>query len=115
MTNPALDLWKEDIDEPIRQARENVECWHTQWGPTFSGHVKVGGSEATAETRVVGDPVIAERITSQTRLPFGFEQAGAMFAERDRLRALAAECGDTMPSAAEITAQAVKNTQETAQ
>ena len=110
----ALDIWKEEIDEPIRKARQNVEDWHARFGGELSGYVKVGKSEETAEKRIVGDPVIAGRIEALTRLPFGPDRASAMFAERDRLRELAAECGDMMPSPAEITAMAVANVKEIA-
>lgn len=102
----ALDAWKEEIDEPIRKARQNVEDWHARFGGELSGFVRVGGSEETAEKRIVGDPILAERIEQRTRLPIGVD-ARAMFAERDRLRELAAECGDIMPSISAITVRAV--------
>lgn len=109
----ALDQWKEEIGEPVRKARENVEKWHDRWGGTFSGFVRVGKDEESAETRMVGDAALAEKIMTQTRLPAGVDPS-AMFTERDRLRELAAECGDIMPSPAAITAQAIENLKEAA-
>ncbi len=96
----------------VAKAHKNVDDWVARYGAMFSGGVKIGTSKETADRRVVGDPSLAESLGSVTRLSFGFDQAGAMVSERDRLRELAAECGDIMPSAAAITAQAVANTKE---
>lgn len=111
----ALDAWKEEIDEPVRKARESIDRWQDRFGGAFSGFVRVGTSEETAQTRVVGDAVLANRIQTQTRMPFGIERASALFTERDRLRELAAECGDIMPTSAAITQQAIANIKEAAQ
>jgi len=62
MTAP-LAFWAEEIAEPVAKAHRNVEAWHQRFGGTFSGHVKVGKNDAIAETRIVGDAALADKIT----------------------------------------------------
>lgn len=96
-----------------QKAHKQVDDWAAKYGAMFSGHIKVGASEESATTRVLGDPVIAEKVVASTRLPASLDPS-AMFTERDRLRALTAECGDIMPSPAAITARAIENIKEKA-
>lgn len=110
-----LSFWAEAIDEPVAKARRNVEAWHEQFGAMFSGHVKVGKSEESAETRVVGDPQLAAQVSGHTKLPPAlFAHAGAVFAERDRLKVEAAETGQTITDA-EATAYAIANVSQSLQ
>lgn len=91
----------------IAGAQRNVDNWHKKFGGVFAGRVKVGTSETTAETRVVGDPEVAAQVSHMTKLPPElFAHAGAVFAERDRLKAEATETGQTITDA-DATAQAI--------
>lgn len=97
----------------INKAHKQVDDWVAKYGGMFSGHIKVGTSEESAETRMLGDPVIAREVVASTRLPPSVDPS-AMFAARDRLRTLAAECGDIMPTPAAITSRAIELSQEAA-
>jgi hypothetical protein len=61
----ALWAWAEEIEEPVRKARQNVEDWHKRWGGMFSGSIRtasVGGVGMGTGERIVGDANLERRL-----------------------------------------------------
>jgi hypothetical protein len=95
--------------ERIKKAHANVEKWYDKFGGMFSGHVKIGTSEETAETRKVGDTVLGAKISAATKIPPEmWDHATAILEECDRLRQEANVAGKTIDEAA-LTATAIEN------
>lgn len=98
--------------EEVSKARKQVDDWVTKHGAMFSGHVKIGTSEADAIQRVVGEPKFAATVTAHTKLPLDLvPYAGRVFEERDRLRHEAAETGTEITDS-EATERAIANVQK---